>query len=71
MKIYEKHVDRVIAHARKNYDKGWDIVLECMDRKEIKSALVRAGSVTALLKELKEDVKMYKEREQDACVGGW
>lgn len=37
--------DKIIAHAYENYEAGWDIIVECVEPKEVSDVLEK-GEVT-------------------------
>jgi hypothetical protein len=60
MKQYDI-ADKVIAHAKANYEKGWDWVIECTDRDELRCEIDENG-ITSFRGALKHFGEIGKTR---------
>jgi len=58
----------VEAHAKKNYNKGWDFVVECYGADEIAAKIGHASSVKQAIKIMQEHVDLREALRSD-CVG--
>ena len=60
-------IDAVKAHAKANYDKGWDTVVECYDDADIARTCKGARTAKGAIKKMAEDVRIYNEYAADIC----
>jgi hypothetical protein len=60
-------VERVKAHALAHYtDGGWDVIVECWDDEDIADAIAPATNFRDAIRNMKEFVEIYEERQADA-----
>lgn len=62
-----KVYDAVMAYAIKNYDNGWDTLVECYSREEVISAMEDATTTKQALQNVDENlgIKLYDEVRKD------
>jgi len=65
MMTTNEKIDAIVDHAGKNYVSGWDVVVECYERKEIEALLKEHGSVERVIEVLQEVVNNHFEQESN------
>ena len=64
-------VEAVKAHALKNYERGWDLVVETMSDEDITEHIGRATTVEGALDKLSPIVSAWREIGRERQVGEW
>jgi len=59
-------VEAVKRHAEANYDRGWDVIVECYTDEEIAEVIGRSRKLPAILRKFLQIVDLRQERLQEA-----
>lgn len=58
-------VERVKDHARANYSKGWDIIVECWEDRDILKAIQHATTIADAIRKVGAVVNVHEDRRRD------
>ncbi len=66
MKLHrtEALIAAVREHAMKNYRKGWDFIIECLEDEDILRIIGNATTVDAAIKRMAENVALNEEQRK-------
>ena len=63
----KEKIERMKAHAKARYNKGWDVIVECYDDEQLGSILEGVnGNLREAIKDLGAIVEIYNDRRSDA-----
>jgi hypothetical protein len=61
----KKLVAAVKAHANANYEKGWDVVVECYTDEELAKEIGKATTEAGAIRKVGQFVGLYNERKRE------